>query len=247
MSSIELTIVATRRPDLLASTMESFQARLLKNFDVSRVSINIDPLWGDAQDEAACCAIVRRYYPDCVIYTPEKPGFAAAVERLWSNTKSDVIFHLEDDWNLAEDIDPSILGFFADPSVTEISLMCKEKNWDIQKRGAYHFAKVKHRLFGVELPFYRKVPSFTLSPSFLRGDFARRWASLMDMTLDPEKQVRSRQNQPLTTYVSEYRNYVHTGRDVYNIAVDIGRDWRDKRNIEKTIINGTSHWSPAAS
>ncbi len=244
MTAIELTIVATRRPDLLAATMESFQARLLKNFTISRVSINIDPLWGDDQDEAQCCDIMRRHYPECVIYTPEQPGYAAAVERLWSKSTGDILFHLEDDWNLAEDIDASALGFFSDPATAEISLMCKEKNWDINKRGVYHYAKVKYNVCGLDLPLYRKVPSFTVSPSFIRGDFARRWASLMDLSLDPEKQARSNKNPSLTRYVSPFRNYVYTGKSVYNIAVDIGRDWRDTRNIKKSIVDGTSHWSP---
>ncbi len=244
MTSIELTIVATRRPDLLAATMESFQARLLKNFTISRVAINIDPLWGDEQDEEKCRQIMLGHYPECVIYTPEKPGYAAAVERLWSNSSGEVLFHLEDDWNLAEDIDASILGIFSDPLTAEISLMCKEKNWDIGKRGVYHYAKIKYALFGLELPLRRKVPSFTVSPSFIRGDFARHWAKLMDLSLDPEKQARSSKNPALTRYVAAFRNYIYTGKSVYNIAVDIGRNWRDTRNIKKSIVDGTSHWSP---
>jgi hypothetical protein len=243
MTDLELTIVATRRPDLLAATMESFQAKLLKNFKISRVSINIDPLWGDNQDEAQCCEIMRRYYPECVIYTPEQPGYAAAVQRLWSNTSADFIFHLEDDWNLAEDIQDDIFSIFNDPLVMEVSLMCKEKNWDVKKRGPYHFAKIKHRILGIPLPFYGKFPSFTVSPSFLRGDFARHWAGLMDSTRDPEKQARPKQNSKLATYVAPFRNYIYSGKTVYNIAIDIGRTWRDKKNIKKTIVDGESLWS----
>lgn len=245
-SEIELTIVATRRPELLATTLASFHARMLRNFRVARVSINIDPLWGDDAAEAACVAAIRQHYPDAIVYRPEKPGYGAAVARLWAASRADFIFHLKDDWTLADDIDPSVLELFGDPTVAEVSLMCKEKNWDTSRRGVFHQTRAKLRVLGWSLPVFRTVPVFTVSPSFLRGDFARRWAELMDVSLDPEKQARPGLNPALAKYVAPFRNRIFSGRNTSNIAVDIGRAWRDGKGIEKTVASGGSVWSAPA-
>ena len=82
-----------------------------------------------------------------------------------------------------------------------------------------------------------------MSPSFVRGDFARRWAALLNENLDPE-------NKPIQTlillaeFVRPYRNFIYTGKlSEKRLFGDAGREWREARSIEKKIIDGQSIWT----
>jgi hypothetical protein len=241
--SIELTIVAARRPSLLARTLESFQQHLFRHFKFSNASINIDPIWGDESEMKECIRVMQQYFPNARAFTPDAPSYCRAVKRLWSKSTADFIFHLEDDWMLMEDVDPSILDRFNDTTLAQVSLMAKEKNWDCARRGDYHYIKRRDKIFGlVPSPIRKRMPNFTVSPAFTRGEFARHWASLMDESLDPEKQAHSGVNAKLEKYVRPYRNYLYSGKQHYHIAVDTGREWRDARHIQKITIKGTSTW-----
>jgi hypothetical protein len=245
--TIELTIVAARRPSLLARTLDSFHQHLFRHFNFSRALINIDPVWEDQKRSDECVELLNKNFPDPAVFTPESAGFTAAVKRVWSATKADFIFHLEDDWLLNEDITPAILDHFNDPSIAQVSLVSKEKNWDRDRRGDFHYVKRRSILFGpIKSPFPKKVPAFTTSPAFTRGDFARRWASLMDERLDPEKQAYMGVNSPLEKFVKPYRNYLYPGKLNEITIVDTGREWRDARNIQKEIVHGSSVWTTRA-
>ncbi len=95
MKTIELTIVATRRPKLLQSTLKSFDSHVFRFFNFSRVAINIDPIRGDDQDLNECIKLMNDTFHEPVILTPQKPGHCAAVKRLWSGSQSDFILHLK--------------------------------------------------------------------------------------------------------------------------------------------------------
>src|SRR5262245_309758 len=100
MKAVDVCIVATRRPELLRRTLQSFSENMLRHFQVARSIINIDPAFGDEDDLAACIAVVREYLPETEVLTPEVPGFCAAVKSNWSRTGSEFVIHLEDDWTL---------------------------------------------------------------------------------------------------------------------------------------------------
>jgi hypothetical protein len=244
MPAIDVTIVAARRPTLLAKTLESFQQRLFRHFEIASAIINIDPVWGDPSAAEECAALAKKYFPNPRILTPDQAGFCAAVKRIWSQTKSDFIFHLEDDWLLNEDISPGILDRFIDPSIAQVSLMSKEKNWDRARRGDFHYVKRRAPLFaGLKSPIRKKVTVFATSPSFIRGEFARQWAVLLNENLDPEKQGYMGTNKPLEKFMKPFRNYIHSGSQNEIVITDTGREWRDSQNIEKQIVAGQSVWS----
>ena len=64
----------------------------------------------------------------------------------------------------------------------------------------------------------------------------------MNPALDPEKQFYNGFNEELEHFSSIYRNRFLIGQKSPNIISDTGRDWRDSREIEKTIVEGVSHW-----
>lgn len=241
MPRIDLCIVATRRPELLAQTLASFREKMLCHLDMGSAYLNLDPAFGSPEDHAACVQVVRGHFPDAVIFEPEQPGFCAAVARVWSASKSDYVFHLEDDWISLQDMGEELLEPFADPSVMQVSFHTADQNWDIARKGHFHQRNEYARLLGIKIPLFRTFPKFTTSPSILRGSFARHCAGLMDLTRDPEKQFYSGVNPAMEAYVAGYRNYIFSP-EATPVIRDMGREWRDQRNIRKVINNSTSTW-----
>jgi hypothetical protein len=241
MPRIDLCIVATRRPELLSQTLASFRERVLCNLDMGSAYLNLDAAFGSADDHAACIEIVRGHFPDAVIFEPEQPGFCAAVARIWSASTSEYVFHLEDDWIALRDMGVELLAPFADPSIMQVSFHTADQNWDIARKGHFHQRNEYTRLLGIKIPLFRTFPKFTTSPSILRGGFARHCAGLMDLTRDPEKQFYSGVNPAMEAYVAGSRNYIFSP-EAKPVIRDMGREWRDQRNIRKVITNSTSTW-----
>ena len=242
MTLIDVSIVAGRRPDLLRTTMASFGELVFSNFNVGRVSINIDPIFGSDEDARDCADIVRRIFPDAVVLTPERPSFCAAVKRLWQATEADFVLHLEDDWISLGRIGDEALRAFADRAVQQVSLHHADQNWDIKAKGHFHKRNNYLKLAGIKIPKFTSFPKFTTSPSFLRGDFARTCAGLLIEEFDPEKQFYSAVNPALERTVASFKNYIYSP-DARPVIRDIGREWRDQRAISKTVSKGKSVWS----
>ncbi|OOG67930.1 hypothetical protein B0E45_20470 [Sinorhizobium sp. A49] len=203
--------------------------------------LNLDPVFGSPEDHAACIQIVRDHFPDAVIFEPEQPGFCAAVARVWSASTSEYVFHLEDDWISLREMGQELLEPFADPSIMQVSFHTADQNWDIARKGHFHQRNEYARLLGIKIPLFRTFPKFTTSPSILRGNFARHCAGLMDLTRDPEKQFYSGVNPAMEAYVAGYRNYIFSP-EAKPVIRDMGREWREQRNIRKVITNSTSTW-----
>lgn len=241
MPRIDLCIVATRRPELLEQTLASFREKVLRHLDMGSAYLNLDPAFGSLDDHAACIRVVRSHFPDAVIFEPEQPGFCAAVARVWAASASEYVFHLEDDWISLRDMGEELFEPFADPSVMQVSFHTADQNWDIARKGHFHQRNEYARLLGIKIPLFRTFPKFTTSPSILRGAFARHCAGLMDLTRDPEKQFYSGVNPAMESYVAGYRNYIFSP-EAKPVIRDMGREWRDQRNIRKVITNSTSTW-----
>ncbi|WP_234823086.1 glycosyltransferase family 2 protein [Ensifer adhaerens] len=239
MSTIDLCVVGTRRPELLAQTLASFSQKVLGKLDLREVYLNLDPLFGSDEDHAACVEIFRSYFPDATVFQPEIAGFCAAVARLWAATSADYVFHLEDDWIALREMHEELLVPFADPTIAQVSFHAADQNWDVRRKGHFHRRNEYTHLLGIKIPLFRTFPKFTTSPSILRGGFARHCADLMDLLRDPEKQFYSGVNPAMENYVAFFRNYIFSP-EARPVIRDIGREWRVQRRIQKMITDATS-------
>ena len=106
---IDLTIVGGSRPDLLERTLKSFNEKMFLNFEIGTVFVNLDPFGGNEVDRSACIDIINYYFINPQISCPENNSFGLAVKNLWSKPKSQVFFHLEDDWESNIVITPNML------------------------------------------------------------------------------------------------------------------------------------------
>jgi hypothetical protein len=211
-------MVATRRPELLAATLQSFRRNLFAQVPVRRFYLNIDPLWGSEDDDAGVERIARDFFPDVEVSRPSTPSFGAAVKRVWSKPETEWFLHIEDDWLLIARLRPWRLeAAMRDREVVQISLC--QWGWDTR---------------------LKRPAGYSSGPAFRRASFAKRVAQLLDPALDPEKQVG--QNAPLAAYVSQHRFRYYGGPLTRRNLKDIGREWRNRRGITKVVVGGVSEW-----
>lgn len=227
---------------MLKQTLDSFRARMFCNFDLKKVIVNIDPIFGDDADHRQVVELVSALGGELILHQPETPGFCAAVKRNWLASSAKTLFHLEDDWILQNSLGPEATEGFRAPGVKQVSLYTHHKNWNLAKKGVFHYRRRKVRLLGLKLSLPGKMPCFTTSPSFLDGDFARACASMMDVRFDPEKQFYQGVNPALQRYVQPYRTMIYSKSDGGDLIKDIGVSWRQQRGIIKKNVSGRSEW-----
>lgn len=241
-SYVDICIISGRRPRLLERTVSSFSASVFENLPIGNVFVNIDPIFGSEAEAEECVSIVTEAFPSAKIFQPDRPGFCAAVKRVWQATRADFVFHLEDDWIALRSFGTDALAPFAAEDVAQVALHHFNQHWDVHKKGHIFDKRQYIEGLGFKIPTLTRIPRFSTSPSILRGEFARDAAALMDESLDPEKQFYSGLNLALERYVRPYKNYIFSPAATPVIR-DIGREWRDERRILKKVANGTSIWT----
>lgn len=242
MPTYDLCLVCGRRPDLLERTLASFGQQVFRHFTFGRVLANIDPFCGTEQEGDEVARIITRRFPRALLFRPSEASFGAAVIRLWEATSADTVFHLEDDWIALERITPGDVESRLSGRVAAVPLMTAEKHWG--GRSLYQTRRKKYRLAGLPV-WSRRVSRFSTSPCFLSGPFARTCAGMMDARLDPEKQFYTGSNPALERFSEHHDALFLVGKAGPNVIEDIGREWRDERNISKTVVDGVSVWQGA--
>jgi hypothetical protein len=178
------------------------------NVDFVNVIVNLDAWAGNEIDHQKAKDVILRFYPNAEINEPKTPGFTKAVKYLWSSVKSDYAFYTEDDWIWNVELDQKDL-------INTGSGMLRFNNIHNEGREDYG-----------------------TSPCVITKTFAHEASSVLNLNLDPEKQIRS--NPQLFNIVN-----THTVKNLtkYGICItDIGRDWRDERDIVKVVKDRKSIW-----
>lgn len=240
----DICIVAGARPELLERTLGSFHARLVGKLNVSSVIANIDLFGGGEAERERCGDLLLSLFPQVKIFRPAQPGFSAAVKRVWEATCEKLVLHMEDDWILLEDVDPqSVLAAF-DDTTRAVKFLSRDHNHHPMRDGDFDIGWIRHRFLGLT---YRKEPfnRHGTSPGFFDGCFIRKWAALLDPSLDPEKQSRPPWNPALFDHVRRYRSRFIYSSNRGHLVEDIGRQWRDDHGLIKLVVQGRSEWRNA--
>lgn len=238
---LSICLVAGRRPDLLKRTLGSFAEMLFDDNRIGSVRVNIDPIFGDKDDELACCEIVKQHFPDADIRTPEQPGFCAAVKWLWSGVPDGLILHLEDDWICLQKIDTAVVQDWMTTSVRSVQLL--SENHGAKGHKEYSESRIRKKILGIKFGQGHVIPRFGTSPGFFDGKFMRNCARYLNEDLDPEKQMRPNINPMLFNQMESFRVKFYKSSTDGPIIVDIGRSWRDERKIDKIVtLDGRSLW-----
>jgi len=173
---LDITTTATIRPDLFYQTLKSFTDKLFIHQKEYRLILNVDPI-GEDVDPMEMVKIGQQFFDNVIYNIPEKPNFAQACKWCWSQTTSDIIFHLEDDWTLSRKILINNMLSLLINNSTIMSLRLPKLNLkNINKEdGKNNFIK-HHKLL--------------LNPTIFRGVFIRSISESMNIIDNPEKQLR---------------------------------------------------------
>lgn len=241
--SFDLVMICGRRPNLLAQTLASFGELVFPHFTFANVIVNLDPFMGDAAAGDACADMLRAAFAQVQILRPEVPGFAAAVKRAWSATKSDFVFHMEDDWIALDHITPAQFAPLMQPAdVAAVTLVCTTKH----TRGMPHQTsrRIKRGPRGTII-HDELVNAFSTSPGMFKGGFLRAAADLLDPAFDPEKQFYKQLNPALEALALPNRCMFLRGLNQADAVQDIGRDYRDQVGLVKVLVDGQAVWQSA--
>ena len=234
----DVTLIAGPREALLERTLESFTRDVFPNFPIRRLIANIDPFMGDAAEGDRCEALIRRHFPDALVFRPETPDFASAVIRTWSATTAPRVLHMEDDWLALEPIGPERIEPLFEPDVGAVTFMCVNKH----TRRLPHQTSRRVVWKGRKIAKEYLVNAFSTSPGVFDGAFLREAARRMKPGLDPEKQFFRRINPELEEHALPKRCMFLRGATRREMIRDIGREARAAQGLVKIYENGASVW-----
>jgi hypothetical protein len=237
----DVTLIAGHREALLARTLESFTKDVFPNFPIRRLIANIDRFMGDEAEGDRCEALIRRHFPEALIFRPEVPDFASAVQRTWAATTAPRVLHLEDDWIALEPIGPERIEPLFEPDVGAVTFMAVNKH----TRGLYHQTSRRVVKKGRRIVEDKLVNAFSTSPGVFEGEFLREAARRMLPGLDPEKQFYRQINLHLEEHALPWRCMFLRGSTHRELVADIGRQARADVGLVKLYENGASVWRQA--
>jgi len=221
---IDICTTATLRHIILEETLKSFTDKMLTDKDRYRLIINIDPIGDKLKRRNAVLQIARKYFNDVVYNFPEVPGFTKAVQWCWSKTQAEYVFHLEDDWRLLIPV-----------SIDSMIDMMKQYNLTSLRLNKDNLHQSKSSVKYGFTPF----PKISLNPTLFNGDFLRRVSPLMDLTHNPEKQLRPTKSE-LGKIISPTNHGIYQKDTTKRIVLDIGRKWMESSRYKKKT--GFMNW-----
>jgi len=239
---IDIAMTATRRPEVLRRTLDSFIENVFKTTDNFRLVINVDPI-GLPIESMAVVDTAYEYFDDIVFNLPEKPDFNTAFRYVFSVATSELVFHLQDDWRACYPIDIdemiAILKKNQSLALLRLSMFSSEKNhlmnWD------HHRFPWNGKYFQCPITQRRQL-GFCGHPSLIKNRFLKATVPVMDKKQNPENQFHSFFRVVQEVEKWEYGVYLKPNSS-RNIE-DIGRDWMQENNWRKNSDKSHTVWNP---
>jgi len=219
--------------------LTSFRQNLFHGDDF-RIILNVDPV-GCKEPQEKMLEIYKKYFPNSEIIHnfPDKPNFPKAFKWVWAQTKSEYVFHLEDDWLLLNPVDINeMLEIFPKfPELAQLRFIVGK----ILGRTLHETCKW-NGLFYCIFPSQLRAHGFGGQPGLLRGSYVRQMVKYLNDIEDPEKQLK---NVDFTPHISEYMYGLFSSKVEINKTVpmdhanpkadikDIGRQWNKDMKIGK--------------
>jgi len=206
---IDVTIIATVRPDVLEKTLSSLIA-MCPDIADARAVLNVDCVPVNTPDKFGNVYLMtKKYLPVKFMRAAWQPSFSRAVISAWQMTTAEYVFHLEDDWEFIKPID---LG----------------KCIDMIDSGEADYIRFSKR----PVPISEEANKIALLPGLWKGETVRGLARYMSAAYDPEKQLRHGFNEGIDSLLpKKIYDYSLTAGGI--VCHDNGRKWRLQRGLEK--------------
>ena len=215
-TTLTFTTTAMPRPEILSRTYDSFTRNLL-GLDFKKITLflNIDRLpGGDDEDRRReVLEVARHYFGTVIVNTPKTSSFSAAVNWCFSQLNTPFNFHLEDDWELLVPIKISMIETLFQPEhIQQVALRSREN--------------VRQ--------------DFWLCPALARSEFCRKMARQMNLTENPEVEIRRLKNEDCAYDKSHFVYFPFDFKAM--IVQDLGRPWMRSSAFNRGSTHFTS-WS----
>lgn len=249
MERIDITMAATLRPAILEQTLLSIVEKVCKNnTDRFNLIINVDPA-GEDIPQSDVVDVAKKYFANVISNTPTEASFPLAVKWIWGNTSTPYIFHIEDDFEVLEELDidhmiyilkkyPKVctlrlcrgVGFDnPDPSMSGKALKRAGQTWHYNEDGFYLASRV--------------LGALSLNPSLMNREFQQGAQPFIKKGIDPEAvlrystfiQAHAKWHKELYKFLSAWDYGIYA----VPLAVrDIGRTWRKQHGFRKPRTKG---------
>lgn len=235
---IDITMTATRRPEILHKTLSSFGENLFHHIGMEefRLVINVDPVGLDIPSEDVI-NVAKQYFTNVTYRTPTIPNFSHAWTWCWEQTSGEFVFHLEEDWELLRPINfirmirvmdqnPNLVHLRLSTWKSEIKL--KQWKWLLDYEDGYY--KIPEDVQG--------TIGFCGHPSLNRLDFIKMCLKNTNPYTNIEKQIKWR-NKPLWEHLEHCDFGVFQEPNSPAAIRDIGRRWMVDNGFQK---KGNREW-----
>ena len=263
---MDITTMATLRPEILRRTLTSFRENLFGSYDEHRLIINIDPAGASTENftQSDVLDVAHEFFGDRIkANLPEKPSYPAAHCWLWSQVQSDWFWNIEEDWSAEVKI----------PLGDLMSYMISNPWLAIIRLSRFGATDAEARAWNKSFPILCPIGDGALyeCPEELRGMLGysghpslinTRWLRMVRRFVMPcgnsEQQVKTfvfgnalpvPDRDPLKNMVAahmrsilpEWRYCVYADPKATCVVRDIGEDWRRKHKVKK--LHGKETWS----
>ena len=229
MTSLDITMTAVLRPEIINKTLKTFCANLFCDNGIKyRLIINVD-IVGEKVKPAKIIKICERYFDNIKYRISHNPSFSKAVIWTWNQIEADYIFHLEDDWIIKRSVN---LNDMINILHSNEKLSCLHlSKTNIKKVNRINWSGNRYKYCD---GFYmaKKPFGFSLNPVLAKSEFIKSVVNHMTESNNPEKQIRVG-NKKIRPILEKWHYGLYSECGSAALVKDNGYHWRIEQNLIK--------------
>jgi len=236
---IDVTMTATLRKSIVTKTLLSFRRMFTQDHDYT-LYINIDPIGEDILPEEIYL-IAKQYFNKVVPNYPKTHGFCTAFKWCIENTTSDVVFHLEDDWELIRPFNINSLVHIMDIHSHSLGSIRLNRGFvilrdmhtiDLKTSMGDQVEKIGmiNNLFRLG---YVLHPDVSFNPGLFNGDYIRKVSAQLIPPKNPEDQFLQMYHNKEWDKIPNLAHAIYVGDGFDIVTRDIGRKWMAESKYKK--------------
>lgn len=243
MDNFDIMCTATLRPELLKKTFDTHCKYLFKdNIRKARLVLNLDVTGAPTDDPEEEVELINQVLNVTDIYDfravelniEGEPSFPHAFHWCVKNLKSELVFNLEEDWEMLYDLDFEAMVelFKEDDGIAHLRLSAFRSEYDTLKNWN-KFLTWNGKYYQVNYEDVGTV-GWAGHPSLNRTKFLWQCCNYIDTEANPEKQIKGRRYPHIINEILYSYHYGSFHPQAAPQAIrDIGRQWMKENGWQK--------------